>query len=306
LSSTASFAGKRILITGASGFIGSHLCGRLSKIGAEIHAVSRLAASGATEFARWWQADLTHLDSVRSLVASTKPDFIFHLAGQVTGARGLEMVEPTFLNNLASTVNLLTAAKETGCQRILVAGSQEEPDPRDTQPVPCSPYAASKWAAAGYSRMFHRLYGTPVVTLRVFMVYGPAQRDLQKLVPYVIRSLLRGEPPLLTSGERPIDWIYCDDVVDAFIATAHADKVEGEVVDVGSGQTATVRSVVENLVRIMNSCLQPKFGAVPPRPMEQVRVADPAKTLAQIGWLAKTTLDQGLRQTVQWYSQHSG
>ncbi len=95
------------------------------------------------------------------------------------------------------------------------------PSGEDTS-VPGSPYAAAKTAVASYGRMFHALYGLPIVHLRVFMVYGPGPQDITKLVPYVTGCLLRGEPPRLSSGTREIDWIYIDDVVEAFVAAAHA------------------------------------------------------------------------------------
>jgi len=96
--------------------------------------------------------------------------------------------------------------------------------------------------------MFFALYQLPVVILRVFMVYGPGQGDLQKLVPYVITSLLKGETPRFTSGTREVDWIYVEDVVAAFLEAARAPGVEGATLDVGTGKLVTVRQVVERFV----------------------------------------------------------
>ena len=121
-----------------------------------------------------------------------RPDVIFHLASHVKGAPNLEHVLPTFRSNLQSTVNLLTLATEKGCQRMVITGSLAEPEPGTKQTFPSAPYAAAKWASSGYARMFHALYKLPVVIARVFMVYGPAQQDLTKLIPYVTLSLLRG------------------------------------------------------------------------------------------------------------------
>lgn len=112
-----------------------------------------------------------------------RPGLVFHLASHVSGSRGLDAVLPTLQANFLSTVNVLLAAAEVGCKRIVRAGSLEEPDGEDPEPVPVSPYAAAKFTANTYDRMFHSLHGLPVVTLRIFMVHGPGQRDETKLVP---------------------------------------------------------------------------------------------------------------------------
>ena len=140
--------------------------------------------------------------AVRSTLAHVRPDVVLHLAGHVTGAQDLALVEPTFQMNLTSTVHLLIAAAETRPRRLVLVGSMQEPDPDHPAPVPCSPYAASKWAASGYARMFHALYHLPVAVARPMMVYGPGQWDLLKVLPYVTVSLLGGTPPVLGSGAR--------------------------------------------------------------------------------------------------------
>jgi UDP-glucose 4-epimerase len=198
-------------------------------------------------------------------------------------------------------VNVLVAAAETGGTRVVLAGSLEEPDGGDPEPTPVSPYAAAKSASSAYGRMFHSLYGVPVVVLRVFMVYGPGQHDQTKLVPYVITSLLRGHPPELSSGRRPVDWVYVDDVVHALLASATADAAVGETIDVGSGILTPIRGVVEMLVELMRPPVEPAFGALPDRPRERVRVADVARTQAILGWAPGTSLETGLAATIEWF-----
>ena len=132
---------------------------------------------------------------------------MFHLAGHVTGSQQLEHVIPALELNLISTVQILTAAAETGTTRVVLAGSMQEPEPGDASTVLNSPYAASKWASTGYARMFHSLYHVPVTIARPFMVYGPGQWNLTKLLPYVIVSFLKGEAPQVSSGTRELDWV---------------------------------------------------------------------------------------------------
>ena len=186
--------GERVLVTGASGFIGSHLVRALTSRGAEVHAVSRETKRENGDRVRWWRGGVLDVGSVRQLYMSIRPDVVFHLASHVMGSPALENVLPTFHANLASSVNLLTAAAEHGCRRVILPGSLAEPEPSRGETIPSSPYAAAKWAGTMYANMFHALYGVPVVNARLFMVYGPDQKDHAKLVPYVTLSLLRGFP----------------------------------------------------------------------------------------------------------------
>ena len=253
----------------------------------------------------WFQGDLADLSTARELLRSTRPDVIFHLASHVAGTRSVEAVRPTFDCNLMTTVNLLTAATEIGCSKFILSGSQEEPIQDRSGVTPCSPYAVTKWASGAYARMFHALYQLPVVILRIFMVYGPAQPDVRKLVPYVILSMLNGEAPQLMSGTRPVDWIYVDDVVEGLLASAHAPDVEGKTIDIGSGRLVTVRSVVETLSQFTGRGTAPRFGAKPDRAFEQVRAADTKQAKELLGWTARVSLNDGLRRTVAWYEAHA-
>jgi UDP-glucose 4-epimerase len=295
---------QRILVTGASGFIGSHLCRRLLSEGAEIFAVSRTIPSKDEAGFHWFQGDLTEFIATRELIHRIRPSVVFHLAGITLGHRNLEAVLPTFHNNLITTVNLLTALGEVGCQRVLLAGSLEEPEQSKQFAVPSSPYAASKWAGSLYGRMFHSLFSLPVTVLRIFMTYGPEQRDVNKLIPYVILSLLHGKVPELTSGRRLIDWVYIQDVVDGFIAAAQADNIEGCTVDIGTGKLVSIKAVVEQIIQITHSEIEPHFGAVPDRLMEQERVADVLLSNILINWKPSVSLEEGLKLTVEWYRAH--
>jgi UDP-glucose 4-epimerase len=291
--------GKNVLVTGASGFIGTALARRLAREGAVVHGVSRQPRAGG-DCAQWWQADLVDPGQARRLLDAVRPDIVFNLGSLVTGRIDLDLVLPVFQANLVATVNLLVAATERGVSRVLHAGSMEEPQPDGTWPVCPSPYAAAKLAAGVYARMFRTLYGTPSVWLRIFMVYGPGQSDHTKLVPYSVLSLLNGEAPELRSGARRVDWIYIEDVVDALIATALTSGVEGSTLDVGSGCLVSVGEIVEEIARVVGVPTSPRRGS-PDRPLERECVADVATTAAAIGWRPRTSLEEGLRRTVEWY-----
>ena len=294
---------KTALVTGASGFIGSALARRLSEAGVTVTGVATRQREGLDPALQWSYGDLADNRYVEQLLEQSRPEVVFHLASYVTGIRDPEAVLPAFHSNLTSTVNLLTACRQQGCQRIILTGSLEEPE--GEEPVPSSPYAAAKWAASGYARMFHALYDAPVVTARLFMVYGPDQKDLNKLIPYVIRSFLAGEAPRLSSGVREVDWIYVDDVVDGYLALATApQQVEGKSLDIGSGQLVSIRGVVEEIHELMQPGIELNWGSIQDRPLERICIADVAATSKQIAWKPRTALRDGLAQTIEWYSRH--
>jgi UDP-glucose 4-epimerase len=309
----------KALVTGARGFIGSALCRRLIASGVEVHAISRnppadglhwwrsvsgdRGHSARASMIQWWNADLVEIEAARSLIRIIQPDVIFHLASLVTGSRNLEMVLPIFQNNFLTAFNLLMATAENSAGRIILAGSLEEPDEVDS--VPCSPYAAAKWSASTYARMFRALYQIPVVIAKIFMVYGPGQSDHTKLIPYVITSLLRGKAPKLSSGVRLVDWIYVDDVVEGLIRCTEVPGTDGSTVELGSGELISVRDVVQQLSDLVACGVEPEFGALPNRPLERVKKANIAQSYQLIGWQPSTPLREGLSRTIKWYKEQA-
>jgi len=293
--------GDKVLVTGARGFLGSHLCRRLVECGAEVHAISRSSESGPSKNLRWWQVDLEDFVATKDLFSRVKPDVIYHLSGHVTADPDIRQVLPTFRSLLLTTVQILTLATELGCRRVVLTASLTEPQTGQVDNPPSSPYAAAKWVSNVYGRMFHNLYHAPVVIVRPFMVFGPNQNQT-KLVPYSIRSLMRGEQPRLASGEWRADWIYVDDVTEGLLAAGEVAGIEGSTIDLGSGQLVKVEAIIRQVIGLLGSSIEPHFGALPDRPSEEIRVADLGHTLRVLGWQPKTSLIEGLRRTVDWHS----
>ena len=294
------FADQRVLVTGATGFIGWHLCEALVALGAEVHGLSRAAcAQKLVHGCKPWAVDLTDIEAVRAAVAKIQPQFIYHLAGMVTARQDLNLVLPMLQNNLIGTVHLLLAVAEIGCERTVVVGSSEELAAGAPNHTPTSPYAAAKAAASMYVRMFHKVYSLPVVVVRPFMTYGPGQEPT-KLIPYTILRLLRGENPHLSSGRRVCDFVYVLDVVRGLLKASVQPRLEGETLDLGTGEGTSVRDVVQLLVELSGSAVRPAFGAVPDRIGEQPQGADRDRTRRLLDWEPLWPLRDGLMETVAW------
>lgn len=293
--------GAAVLVTGATGFIGRALCGALAGRGARVHALSRGGARPAGAEAGV-ACDVARAERLARIVRRIRPQLVFHLAGHATSAREPGAVVSTFQSKLAGTVNLLLACRPLPDCRVVLAGSLEEPDAAD--PVPVSPYAAASAAAASYGALFHSLYGQAVVHARLFMVYGPGDPNENRIVPYTIRRLLAGESPALGSGERPVDWIYLDDVVRGLVALGEADSIRSGSLDLGTGRTSSIRELALEIARLLGSEVPIAFGARPEPSRQRVRIADLAATRARLDWSPRIALEEGLARTIDFLRTH--
>lgn len=298
--------GNRVLITGASGFLGSRLSRQLADLGAEVHGVTRRAPDALCEvregrvpgLSRWWSCNLESLEQAKAVWDAVKPDVVYHLSGEVKGAPRLEPLLPWYHSLLTTTVNMLHLAATSGCKRLVLTTSLEDEEYLGSSGVPASPYAAAKLGLLHFSRMCHASFGVPIVILRQFMGYDPGQPHW-KLIPSVVSALQQGEPPILSSGSRLLGWVSVDDMVEAFVTAGKVPDIEGKTLDVGTRQLTSIREIVESLVALVNPGVPPEFGRLPDRPPQPPRRADTADALRHLGWSARTALAEGLRRTVQ-------
>jgi UDP-glucose 4-epimerase len=290
---------KVVAITGASGFIGQHLCRSLLDDATEIHALCRSEPPVSDPRLLWHKVDLTDFEPTRKVVAGIKADIVFHLCSFPHAERDLAIVLPTFRGELQATINVLTSVTEIGCERLIMIRSLEEPSPGE---VPSSPYAAAKTASRLYARMFHQLYDLPVVMVRIFMAYGPGQ-SVKKVIPHLIHCMVQDKPLKIVSPARKVDWIYVDDVITGLRAAAITPGLEGKSIDIGSGEFVPISDVVQKIQRLVKSRSKVELGPLPERPFEQVRCADLATARDLTGWYPSVPLDAGLAKTVEYYAR---
>jgi UDP-glucose 4-epimerase len=291
--------GQRVLITGAAGFLGQRLVARLTREQAEIHAVSRRPSNADDSEIQWWKGNLADEKWTHELITKLNPSVVYHLTSASMGGQELNHVLPTFEDDLRTTVNVLTACARVHCSRVLITGSLDEPIPNGDLKSPSSPYAAAKACAGLYARMFHRLYGLPVVIMRPFMTYGPGQKS-HKVIPHAITAMLRGISPKLSSGTRLVDWVYVDDVIDGFAEAAIRPEAVGVDIDLGSGHLVSIREVMLHIRDLIPGAPEPEFGALSDRIGEQTRSADLTTAKHVLDWEASTPLREGLSRTIEW------
>lgn len=294
----------RYLVTGGRGFIGRHVIRHLAAQGADVHATTRTQPHEQAGV-RWWCVDLTDARATNVVMQQVRPDVVIHLASRAEGARSLSLVVPMLNDNVMSAVNVMSAAADVPGCRVVLAGSLEEHSDLEPGSGARSPYSASKIAATTYATMFRDLVQLPVVVLRLGMVYGPDDPHTTRLVPYVVDSLLHGVAPSVSSGVRRIDWVYVDDVVDALLAAAVEPAALGRVLDIGTGDLATIRDAVSLIADVLGTRVAPRFGQLPDRPGDRDLVADPAPALRYLGWCARTSLRAGVERTVDWHARQA-
>lgn len=308
----AAFAGMRVLVTGATGFLGRHLCTALVGAGARVFALRRDNGRSPVRIEgkdgmEWLEADIRDAERLTSVVRKTRAARIFHLAAATSVERGFQTADDMIATNLQGTVNLLRALDSTGYECFVCTGSAEEygagtaPFREDAPLQPVSPYSASKAAATLYCEMYHRTLGCPIVILRPFLVYGPGQPP-NKLIPQTILAALADRPFPMTSGRQTREFTYVDDIIDGYLRAATTSEAIGHTVNLGTGESMPVIDLVRLILELSGSRIQPDVGALPTRPGEIWSYqCDNTKAHTLLGWSPHVSLIDGLQKTIAWY-----
>ena len=299
-------------MTGASGFVGANLVRRLLNQGHEVACLTRnppgalrlVSLAGPTSVVA---CDLLDAEGLRRVVRNADPEIIIHLASTPFNPPTISAwthVEVVALG----TLNLLEAARCQGA-RIVIAGSAAEYGDGDglREDAPLRPgtmLGAAKAAAGIWAQAYARIYGTQTVVLRLFTPFGPWEGP-DRLVPHVVLSALRGEDVLMTSGEQQRDFVYIDDVVDAFVRAAAVPLPAGTVLNVCSGRGVRVLDLVEKVLDLMGHPVRAYPGSLSNRPDEiWVISGDGSRSRALLDWVPRVSLDEGLLRSIAWITEN--
>lgn len=316
----AAYRGARVLVTGATGLIGSALTHELLAQGALVHALvipvpepdSALLRSGDVARVTVHTGRLEDSASVHAAVRASRPQYVFHLGAQPLVELAREDPAATFEVNVRGTWTLLDACRALAerPRAIAVASSDkaygaseklpyEETDPLDGT----EPYEASKTITDLLARTYAKAYALPTRVARCGNIYGQGDWNWSRIIPGTIRSLLRGERPVLRSDGTPVrDYIHVDDVVQAYLALAGADLPPGEAFNFSSGERRSVREVVELVCAAVGTTLEPVVLGTA-RGEIAVQYLDSTKARRVLGWTAKRRMSEALGDVVAWYRQ---
>ena len=308
---------KKVLITGATGFIGSHLTRRLVKEEFEVCIIHRKNSNlwrikDLIDKVTIYDTDLQDTSGVLKIVADFKPEVIFHLATYYAVEHKSEEIPLVINTNVLGTVNLLEASKESMVKLFVNTSScfvYKESKNRlkeDGDLSPLNLYALTKINAEELCTFYAKKYGMTTITFRIFPPYGPADHE-RRLIPYVIKSLLGGQKPKMTTGKQRWDFVYVNDIVDAYFKLLSIPDLseKHEIFNIGTGNAVSVREVVTRIKEILCTELEPDWGAIPHRENEVwFTCADINKATAFLKWKPRVQiLKDGLESTIDWYKK---
>ena len=317
-----SLAGKRVLVTGAGGFIGSHLAERLVHEGAEVHAMVHYNALSS-----WGNLDLVAPavkpelrvtlgnieDSDFVMHACRGMDVVFHLAALIAIPYSYVAPRSYVRANMEGTLNVLEAARQLGVGRVIHTSTSEvygtalrEPIDEDHPLQGQSPYSASKIGADKMAESYWRSFGTGVVTLRPFNTFGPRQ-SARAFIPTIISQAFERDEIRLGALDPLRDMTFVSDTVAGYVAAATAPGIAGETINLGTGETRTIGDFAARILVLMgmDKPIVQEAGRMRPAKSEVGKlVSDNAKALRLMGWAPEVSVDDGLRATIAFIGAH--
>lgn len=306
---------KTVLVTGASGFVGANLCRHLLAEDTAVHALLNPETrtwriDDILSDIKTYEVDLCDAERVRRVVHEIRPSIIYHLAAH--GAYPFQSDCAQILRvNVFGLWNLLSACKDFGFRLFVNTGSSSEYGRkefamRESDPLdPDSFYAVAKATQSFLCRHTALLDGLPVLTVRLFSVYGPYEEPT-RLIPSLMAAVHHGQPVKMVSPTTCRDFIHVDDVTDFYCRLVPKPELSGEIVNLGTGTQSSMRSVVETLERVAGVALDARWDTMPGRQWDSTTwVADISKLRRLTGFVPTISLTEGLAKTYRWYCENA-
>jgi len=309
-----SFSTKTFLLTGSTGFIGSCLLRRLVSAGARPHIILRKDAQvwrikDILPRVKCHIIDIMHAPKVKAAVKRVRPDIVYHLAAHGAYASQNDP-DHIFTTNIVGGWNLLRASMATGCGLFVNTGTSSEygfkaKSMKESDVLePTSYYAATKCAMTLLCAQAARQEHMATVTLRPFSVYGPYETPT-RLVPKLMEAFFQGSPIDLVHSKTAHDFVFIDDIIEAYLNIEALRKNSGRVFNMGTGKQSTIRKIVKLTQQVTGKSADLRWGAMPARSWDSIHwMADTLQAKEYLGWSAQTTLEVGLRKTWQWYCKN--
>lgn len=302
---------KRVLVTGAAGFVGANLVRRLVADGQSVTVIVRPESDlwrlrSIVDEIEIQKVNLNDASAIPNAVRAAKADWVFHLA--VHGAYSWQTDSQNIVStNMLGTQRLLESCAKVGFDAFVNVGSSSEygyadhPPQEHELPKPNSYYAFAKAAATMFCGFFAEQNKLPVRTLRLYSAYGPWE-DNRRLIPTLIAAAQEGRLPPLVDPDVARDYVFVDDVVEALLLAANKSCIEyGEVLNVGTSIQTTIREIVGIVRELFRVTVEPAWGSMPNRRWDTTSwVADNAKIKQSLGWAPKVELRDGLKMTATW------
>jgi len=305
---------KRVLVSGAGGFIPSHLTRRLVNLGADVCVITKynsiidnIRISDIWDKITVLEADLRNFDSLQQ-IKEVKPDVIFHLAAYNHVGDSFTHVSESLDCNTKGTANLIESYD--GYERFIYMSSSEiygyqesVPFVEDSVPYPISPYAIGKYGGELYCRMKVHSSNNPIVVIRVFNTFGPYQSP-RAIIGEMIINCLSGRKIVSTEGVQTREFNFVANIVDALILAAEYESALGQVINIGSSDEISIRDLIHKIHNMTASSSKLDIGALDNRPTEIWRMfADSDRAKELLGWKPKITFDDGLQLTINWFKR---
>lgn len=310
----------RVLVTGAGGFIGSHLTEHLVALGAQTRAFIRYSSDGQRGWLSqspvaneidFFHGDICDADSVSAAVKDV--DVVFHLAALIAIPYSYQAPRAYIRTNVEGTLNILQAARQYQIQRVVQTSTSETYGSAQYVPIDekhplqgQSPYSASKIAADKLAESFHLSFDVPIATIRPFNTYGPRQ-SARAVIPTIITQALTSDTIKLGSLTPTRDLNFVIDTVDGFIKVAESSQAIGQVINIGTGQEISIGDLAQKITKLMgkNVSIECEEHRLRPENSEVDRLcADNTSAQKLTHWSPQHTLEDGLSQTIAWMEHH--